>query len=72
MNGRELRAARKDKIARKFAAMAEPVAPPVEMDDAYFLRSDLAYASARDSGELERSRDHAALQAQQQRERTGI
>jgi hypothetical protein len=35
-------------------------APPVERD-AFFARADLAYAAARDSGELERARDHAAL-----------
>jgi hypothetical protein len=42
VNGRELRAARKDKLARRFAALAEPVAPPVEMDEHFFARVDAA------------------------------
>ena len=65
MNSRDLRAMRKGKAARKFAALAEPVAPPVEMDEAFFLRADLVYAAARDDGSLERAREHAALVAQQ-------
>lgn len=45
--------------------------PPVEMDEAFFLRADLAYVKDR-CGKHERDRQHRALQAQQQRERTAL
>lgn len=48
MNSRQLRALRKDKVARKFAALAEPDAPPVEMDEAFFQRSDLETLAAKE------------------------
>jgi hypothetical protein len=57
---------------RNDTAMGLITAPPVEMDEAFFSRADQAYARARDDGSLERARDHKALQAQQQRERTGL
>lgn len=72
MTGRELRTARKEKAVRKFAALADPVAPSVEMDDEFFRRDDLAYARSREDGSLERARDHRALEAQVQREGTAI
>jgi hypothetical protein len=72
VNGRELRAARKQKIAMRFAALAEPVAPPVEMDEAFFLSADLAYTSARDSGALERERIARGHEVEVQRLETAI
>lgn len=61
MNTRQLRALRKDKVARKFAALADPVAPPVEFDEEVFLRADLAEPSAQ---ELAERNDRRALLAQ--------
>ncbi len=49
MNSRELRAMRKDKAARKFAALAVPEAPPVELDEQFFARSDLSFEALRDA-----------------------
>jgi hypothetical protein len=57
---------------RNDTAMGLITPPPVEMDEAFFARSDLAYARARDDGSLERDRDHRALADQQQRERIGL
>jgi hypothetical protein len=54
-------------VTRNDAALGFPPAPPVEMDEFFFARSDLDYARARDDGSLERRRDHWALESQQQR-----
>ena len=49
MNSRELRAMRKDKAARKFAALAVPEAPPVEFDELFFQRADLSFEALKAS-----------------------
>jgi hypothetical protein len=47
-------------IARNDAAMgATP--PPVELDEVFFARADLAYAHARADGSLDRAKEHRAL-----------
>lgn len=48
-------------------AMGIVSAPPVELDEAFFERADLAYAQAKQSGELDRRRLHRAHELQQQR-----
>lgn len=72
MNSRELRAMRKDKAARKFAALAAPAAPPVEFDEEVFQRADAAYEAAKADGSLTRFRDERALAEQMQRRGTGV
>jgi hypothetical protein len=57
---------------RNDTAMGLITPPPVEMDEAFFIRSDLAFSMDRASGKHERDRERQALQAQQQRERCGI
>jgi hypothetical protein len=54
-------------IARNDALMGI-AAPAVELDEAFFARSDAAYSAAKDDGSLTRSRDERALKSQIERQ----